>query len=217
MQPLMNIFEKLFSLVLPKDPETLLIENMSEAELAQIDPAHTLDNAKYQALFHYKNRICRRAVWEIKYRGNKKIAAQFSKILYEYILEEISDAMAFSDFQNPLLIPVPASKRALRERGFNQCELIAKEIKKIDTEKYFEISFTALKKIKETPHQSKLKNKSERLKNLKGCFAAEADSVRGRNIILIDDVITTGATMKEVTKTLRDAGAKNVIGFAIAH
>jgi competence protein ComFC len=168
-----------------------------------------------------KTGLARTAIWEIKYRGNKKIAATFSKLLYESILEELSDAALFSDFKSPLLIPIPASRRSIKERGFergfNQCELIGKEIAKLDEGRNFEIAFDALAKIKETPHQSKLKNKAERLKNLSGCFKASEEKVSGRNIILIDDVITTGATMREAMKTLHEAGAKNIISLALAH
>jgi predicted amidophosphoribosyltransferase len=92
-----------------------------------------------------------------------------------------------------------------------------KELAKYDGGKNFEVHFHVLSKIRETPHQAKLKNKTDRLKNLKGSFKANAGLVKGRNIILIDDVITTGTTMREAAKTLREAGAKKVIGFAIAH
>jgi ComF family protein len=108
-------------------------------------------------------------------------------------------------------------KNNLIERGYNQSELIVKEIIKIDKSKNFDFSINALKKIKETPHQSKLKNKSERLKNLKNCFWADEKLIKDRNIILIDDVITTGTTMNEASKTLKSIGAKKIIGFSIAH
>ena len=108
-------------------------------------------------------------------------------------------------------------KKDLYTRGYNQSELIVKEIVKIDGNKNFQYIQNSLTKIKETPHQSKLKNKTERLKNLKNCFSADAEKVKGRNIILIDDVITTGTTMSEASRTLKEAGAKNVIGFSIAH
>jgi predicted amidophosphoribosyltransferase len=62
-----------------------------------------------------------------------------------------------------------------------------------------------------------LKNRNERLKNLKDCFSADEKKIKNRNIILIDDVITTGTTMNEASKTLKDAGAKKVIGFSLAH
>jgi len=79
------------------------------------------------------------------------------------------------------------------------------------------LSFDSLEKIKETPHQSKLNNKTKRLNNLKNCFSANPEKVKNRNIILIDDVITTGATMSKVKKELKKAGARKVIGIAIAH
>lgn len=218
MDTLKNIFDSLLSLILPKDARTIEIEGLTEDELvAQIDPANPLPNTDYKALFQYKNKITRYAIWEIKYRGNSTLAKKFSKLLYEFILEDTADEVAFSNFTNPLLIPIPASKGALRARGFNQSEIIVKEITKYDAKVNFEVSLHALTKIKETPHQSKLKNRALRLKNLSGCFFANSDIIRGRNIILIDDVITTSTTMSEVAKTLRAAGAKKVIGFAIAH
>ncbi len=217
MQKLQNILGILLSIVLPKESSTILLENMSMEEINILPKANTLDDGTYRALFQYKNKTVRLTIWEIKYKANKKITALFSKLLYEFILEEIVDEIVFSNFQNPLLIPIPASKGRIRERGFNQCELILKEIQKLDTENFFKVSFNALRKIKETPHQSKLKNKEKRLKNLKGCFLADPGIVAGRNVVLIDDVITTGQTMKEAAKTLRGAGAKKVIGFAIAH
>ena len=108
-------------------------------------------------------------------------------------------------------------KNNMRERGYNQSELILKEILKIDKGNNFDVSFDALSKNKETPHQSKLKNKKDRLNNLKNCFFANEHLVKNRNIILIDDVITTGTTMNEATRTLKNAGAKKVIGFSLAH
>ena len=215
---LKNFLEGLLSLVLPKDADAAKIENMTEAELAEAIPrSQELESSAYFALFRYRNAIAQKAVWEIKYRGNPKLAKTFSKLLYEYIIEEIADAAAFAGFTDPLLVPIPASKSTLKERGFNQCELIAKEMGKIDGGNNFEIDFHALLKIKDNPHQSKLKNRAERLKNLAGSFGANAEKVKGRNIIVIDDVITTGATMREAMKTLRAAGAKKVLGFAIAH
>ncbi len=225
MKQIKDFFELLFGFILPKDADVLEIEEMSlENLMEKIPQSGELEESRFKALFQYKNNIAHKAVWEIKYRANKKITEKFSKLLYEFILENISDETIFSNFKNPLLLPIPASKSTLRERGFNQCTLIAEEIEKIDGEpacrsgrKNFEINFDALSKIKETPHQSKSKNRAERLKNLQDSFKADSEKVKGRNIIVIDDVITTGTTMKEASKTLRKAGAKKVLGFAIAH
>ena len=213
-----GFFDALLSLVFPKDQSVLTIESMSlEALSEHIPHAHDVEEHGFFALFQYKNAIIRTAIWEIKYKDNRKIAEKLSQLLYEFMIETISDETLFSNFTHPLLVPIPASKTALRERGFNQCERVVKEIKKIDGEKNFEVCLSALSKIKETPHQSKLKNRKERLKNLHDCFKADNKKVNGRNIILIDDVITTGTTMKEASKTLRKAGAKKIICFGIAH
>jgi ComF family protein len=218
IQNYLYLYEKIFSLILPKEEIVSFIENMSEEDvLKEIPEANETSDADFKALFQYKNKISRKAIWEIKYRANKKITQKFSKLFYEFIINELSDEVNFSNFNNPLFIPVPISKNNLKERGFNQSELIVREIKKLDTENFFEYSFNSIFKIKGTPHQSKLKNKTKRLKNLNECFCADENIVNGRNIIIIDDVITTGATMSEISKTLKKAGARKVIGFALGH
>lgn len=214
-----EIFEYILSILLPKDKSILEIENISEEDIIKNIPrANIINNQNnIKAIFKYKDKIIRKAIWEIKYSKNRVITKKFGKILYDFILEELSDEILFSNFQNPLLIPVPISKNNLKERGYNQCEEIIKEIKQNDTQNIFEISFDSLQKIKETPHQSKLNNKTKRLSNLKNCFSANSSKIKNRNIVLIDDVITTGATMSETKKELKKAGARKVIGVAIAH
>jgi len=213
-----KFLNSIIDLLLPKCFEIVEIENMSEIDIFNAIPeANEIKNDKYKALFQYKNKLSRKAIWAIKYNKNQRIIKKFSSLLYEFILENIANEMTFSNFNNPLLIPIPIHKNNLKERGFNQSELITKEIFKKDEGENFDISLDVLLKIKETPHQSKLKNKTERLKNLKGCFYANKELVKNRNIILIDDVITTGNTMSEASKTLREAGAKKVIGFSLAH
>jgi len=213
-----RIFELLLSIVLPKEESVLKIEKLSEEFITnELSKTNETNNPKFKALFQYKDKIVRQAIWEIKYRANKKILEKFTIALYDFILEEISDEMLFNNFHSPILIPIPTNKQSLKERGFNQCELIVKEIIKIDGGRNFSADFKSLRKIKETGHQSKTKNRAQRLKNLEGCFEADTEKVKGKNIILIDDVITTGATMKEATRALKRVGAKKVIGFALGH
>jgi ComF family protein len=213
-----GIIDTVLNLILPKDSEIMEIENMSETDILNSVPqANEIINSKFKAIFQYKNKISRKTIWAIKYNRNPKIISKFSKLLYEYILEDISDEITFSTFDHPLLIPIPMHRNNFRERGYNQSELIAKEIFKCGGKNIFDISTDALLKIKETPHQSNLKNKSERLKNLKNCFKANTETVKNKNIILIDDVITTGTTMREAAKALHEAGAKKVIGYSLAH
>jgi ComF family protein len=117
---------------------------------------------------------------------------------------------SFPDFvfsEYSLLIPVPLHIKRLRERGFNQSLLLAKEIGR---KHKLPVNFSLLKRIKFTLTQTGL-NKIEREKNIKGAFAVkDKKKVAGRNIILIDDVYTTGATINECSRVLLKAGAQKV-------
>lgn len=218
MNKIKSFIDFILNLILPENTEILEIENMSETDILNNIPlALEIKNSKYKALFQYKNKLSRKAIGAIKYGKNKKIIEKFSNLLYEFIIENIADEMSFSSFDNPLLIPIPMHKNNLKERGYNQSELIVKKIFEIDQGKNFDISLDTLVKIRQTPHQSELKNKTDRLKNLKNCFRIENQGAKDRNIILIDDVITTGTTMSEATKVLKDSGAKKVMGFSITH
>ena len=213
-----RFFDKLLSVILPKNVKIEEIECMSVEDISSKIPKgdDTYDD-RFKALFQYRDKTTKSAIWAIKYSANKIIAEKFSRLLYEYIIESISDDMVFSNFTKPIIVPVPASKSSLKKRGYNQCEMIVNNLIKFDGRKNFEFCVYAIKKIRETDHQSEMKNRQERLKNLQGSMFANPNKVSGRNIILIDDVITTGATMKEALRSLKEAGAKKVIGFTLAH
>lgn len=219
----MKYHSRLFSLILdflfPRLEPIISLENMSASEIVRrIPKAREIDDIESKALFDYRNELARQAIWEIKYRKNGKLAAVFSELFYEFMLDELADKALFSDFKNPILVPIPSSKNRLKERGYNQCELIVKELARIDGGKNFTLSNNILEKVKDSPSQTSVKNRAKRLENLKGCFkAVNPDKIIGANIILIDDVITTGATMSEAKKMLTDAGAKNVMCFALTH
>ena len=159
-----------------------------------------------KALFDYRNELAKQAIWEIKYRKNEKLATIFCELFYEFILDELADKALFSDFKNPILAPIPSSKKRLKERGYNQCELIVKELMRIDGGNNFTLCEDSLEKTKDSPSQTSVKNRKKRLQNIKGCFAvSNPEKIKGSNIILIDDVITTGATMNEASRILIEA------------
>jgi competence protein ComFC len=169
-------------------------------------------------LFDYRHPPIKKAVWLIKYKGKKKIAHIFAEVMYGRIIEELADLRIMDNFKNPILIPIPLSKKRLRERGFNQAEIICKEIIKLDENKYLQMNTRSLYKIRDTEHQARIKNRADRLKNLSGTFEIkEVGAVKDKNIILIDDVTTTGATLAEAKTILKSAGAKKIIAFTIAH
>lgn len=168
------------------------------------------------SMFDYRHPNMKRAVWLMKYAGKRNLAEIFGEMLGSHLALELSELGPLENFHNPIIIPIPLSKKRMRERGYNQTELLCQAILKVN--KNLEYQNKILKKIKETEHQARLKDRSIRLKNLLGTFEVTGtDIVQGRNIILVDDVTTTGATLSEAKKVLRAAGARKVIAITIAH
>ncbi|TAN58409.1 ComF family protein [Patescibacteria group bacterium] len=116
-------------------------------------------------------------------------------------------------FQSSIIVPIPLHKQRQFDRGFNQSE----QLSLILAQKFQIPAKTLLIKIKDTEPQSSL-NREKRLLNIRGVFAPAKDAkLNGENIILIDDITTTGATMEEAAKTLKKSGAKSIFGLALAH
>jgi ComF family protein len=110
-----------------------------------------------------------------------------------------------------LIIPIPLSKKRQRWRGFNQAEIIAQEFSAYFN---YELSLN-LKRLKHKNPQAAL-NEAERLENIKSVFAWQGENLNNFTIILIDDVITTGATLNEAARVLKEAGAKKIYGLVLA-
>ena len=232
-----KVIHKIADILLPKEKQVVFLEKLGPNGLfKEIPLAKNLDQTtqpgfetgKTKAMFNYKNSLCRQAIWEIKYRGNKNLIRDFSLLLYEFIIEELSDLETFNNFKNPILIPIPSSIAREKEKGFNQCILITRELMKIDRErkgKNFTLAEDFLIKKIDTPHQTKVSNRKKRLENLKGSFAlnpasfliSQLKNSPNHSFILIDDVITTGATMHEAFRALKSTGSKKIRGFALAH
>jgi competence protein ComFC len=138
--------------------------------------------------------------------------------MYARLIEEIAELRTFSEGAGIILVPVPITNKRLRERGYNQAELIAKGLMQNDKEKIFKLGKNIIVKTKDTLPQALIKNRNKRLKNVVGCFELKNNLlIKNKTIIVIDDVTTTGGTINEVIKLLKKAGAKKVVGFAVAH
>lgn len=111
------------------------------------------------------------------------------------------------------LVPVPLHKAKLSKRGYNQAELLAEELAK---SKNLHIIKDAVIRIKDTPSQTTL-SREERQNNVIGAFnVVKPELIKGKNILLIDDVATTLSTCDELAKTLLQAGAKSVSVYTLA-
>jgi len=170
---------------------------------------------KYNNIFaatDYNDPLIQKIIWSLKYHGIKQLAKPLGRL----IIQRLSEKIKFDDYD--IFIPIPVSKSRSRERGFNQTELIAHQIRaNIGSDDNIKVLPNVLLKIKETPSQVSLKDRNKRLNNIKGSFGIKnAELIKNKNIIIIDDVSTTGATIKEAAKILKRAGAKRVIAIVVA-
>ncbi len=171
-------------------------------------------------LYDYRHPPIKKALWLLKYKGKKRLAKIFAEVIYDRILEELSDLSVLQNFNNVILIPIPLSPQRYRERGYNQAQLICEEIIHLTPNPILTLANNILVKPKETEHQARIKDRRTRLKNIVGSFAIKKENInkiKNRNIILIDDITTTGATLAEAKKVLKQAGARKVIAFTVAH
>lgn len=191
-------------------------ESLCVSCLGSLKKATPKDKLNVSSALCYRDPLVKKAIWSLKFKGVKSIAHPLARTLYDIMAEEISDATLFENFHDPLIIPIPLSAKRQRRRGFNQAERIAQELLK-QNPRMATLRINILKRIKETPPQASL-DRQKRIKNLIGCFAViDKSAVVGKNIILIDDVVTTGATLREARKVIKKAGARHILAFTVAH
>lgn len=148
-------------------------------------------------------------IHEFKYKKKDYLAGSLSRIMIDFI-EEYTLPVSFVD----LVVPVPLHKIRLREREFNQAKLLSEHIAKKFNKDLFD---DGLVRLRNTRTQTEMEN-LERFQNVKDTFALnEPGRVKHKNILLIDDVLTTGATCSEAALTLKNAGANIVFVMTLAN
>ncbi len=164
------------------------------------------------SLFEYKNIIVKNNIWKLKFRSDKKIAKLFG--------QKISDTINKYGFTDYTLVPVPIHWKRKFERGFNQTELICEEILHAHKIRYgINLKYEKiLKRIYYSKKQS-WNNRKERFKNTSNAFKLKnryRNYILGRKFLLIDDVITTGSTLKETRREILIHGAISVRAITVA-
>ncbi|MBU1164252.1 ComF family protein, partial [Patescibacteria group bacterium] len=169
-------------------------------------PSSSLDGIIAASL--YKEPIIKTAIHNYKYQGAKDISQVLSWLIVDYLNNIKTKPLGKID----LVIPVPLHKKKFLQRGFNQTAEIAQQVCN-----YFDWQYgDYLLRNKYTKTQTK-QNAKERQLNVNEVFQLKDNiNVKGKNIVLIDDVITTGSTLQECANTLKKAGAVNVWGLAVA-
>ncbi len=146
--------------------------------------------------------VARSAVHVLKYRGGRNVARLLGELMRQHLAQR--------PLQADVVIPVPLSKRRRRERGYNQAELLAREIMQAVGGT---LTSDALER-RERPAQQGL-DAAARLRNLNGAITTRMPTA-GKRVLLVDDVATTGATLSACSDALKAAGAKEVRALVFA-
>ncbi len=178
----------------------------------------------------WRNLLVKQLIYECKYRFIRELTQPLALIMAKFLTSNHltawptqshiiaqTDKLINWSTDKLILIPIPLHKRRENWRGFNQAKIICNHL----TE-YLNILTieNLIIRDRQTPPQMDIKDKTEREKNVAGAFklnpGAEKNCLKGKIIILIDDVCTTGATFNECAQSLRDLKPKEIWGLAIA-
>lgn len=147
----------------------------------------------------------RQAIIDFKYRNVKALAAPLAQLMREYLVAKPLPA--------EVLVPVPLHRHRLRQRGYNQASLLARELGRLSSMPAVEDS---LVRLRDTPAQTRTKSAEERQNNVAQAFVCRGQKLAGKGILLIDDVCTSGATLDACAAALKAVGATSVWGLTVA-
>ena len=187
---------------LPRTEQAEIRQNETEAVLA--DEKRMERAAAF--LFYEKDHPVRQLVHQMKYADRPDIGYRLGRLA---ALE-----FQYADFFNGIdvIVPMPLHPRRLRERGYNQSEYIARGISEITG---IPVDTSHVLRIRNTPQQA-LKEGDERRENVKEAFAvSHAVEMRGKHILVVDDLITTGETMKACLKAMHEFKGAEFSVFAL--
>ncbi len=154
----------------------------------------------------YSERMVRKIIGTLKYQSISELALPLAELMARKVREH-----PFFLEEDWLLVPVPLHRKRFAERGFNQAELFCKHLARL-------LGFheeRVLRRVSLRPPQATL-GQEDRKVNIKNIFEADAGLIRGKKILLVDDVYTTGATMNECARVLKNGGAREVWGLVAA-
>jgi ComF family protein len=147
-------------------------------------------------------------IHNLKFRGVRDAAKPLAELVAKYLT---SIPVDLNDF---LLIPIPLSRLRRNERGFNQTEEIARHLTRLVP---LRTRTDILTRTRHTKPQTETADVAERRRNVLSCFSvAKPDAIAQKDILLLDDVATSGATLGEAARALKGAGARRIIGVTAA-
>lgn len=186
--------------------------------LTKVPSAPPSEHSFIHAVFDYHHLSIKNAIWRFKYQNARGFSKVFAEKLYEDIIGELGESLYVSPGETLLLVPIPLHTKRLRERGYNQSDLLVRGVIEHDQSNTFEYAPDLLVRTRVTTPQARSQKRSARLANLRGAFTCtDPARIHGRVVILIDDVSTTGATLWEARRALAVGKPRKVLAFTVAH
>jgi ComF family protein len=160
--------------------------------------------------------VVKKMIYQFKYQPFlSDLKGIMGRLMHEgMIQQEVFEQ--FLQSKRAIIIPVPLHSSRLKKRGYNQAELLARELSQKAETPYV---VNVLKRVRQTAPQFELK-REERQKNIKGAFSIDdryKKKMMGKWVLLVDDITTTGSTLRECAKVLKKSGAEKVLGITFAH
>jgi ComF family protein len=149
--------------------------------------------------------VMRQAIYNLKYRNLRTLAVPLANLIYDYLVD--------NSVPGDVLVPVPLHRKRLRERGYNQSQLLARELSKLINLPVIE---SCLIRKQHALPQARTATVEERQTNVAGAFTCRDDRLREKRVLLIDDVSTSGATLDACAAALKAFGVSSVWGLVLA-
>ncbi|HEY0011177.1 MAG TPA: phosphoribosyltransferase family protein [Candidatus Paceibacterota bacterium] len=197
----------------PRDTEVSVRELGISGLAPQLVPRTLLlRELEVTALLHYEDPVVRASILEAKFHGNTRAQHILGDVLARYLEEECAEQYLYEK-RAFALVPLPLSGVRKKERGYNQVEEVALRAAR---QLRIPVVTSLLQRARDTLPQTSLEGKAERVRNVRGAFAPRNVPDPEVTYFLIDDVVTTGATLCEAVRVLRNAGGR-IIPLALAH
>lgn len=159
----------------------------------------------------YEQPLVKSAIKNFKYKFMRGLSKDLSSIMTGYLKKQLARGVV--SLSNTIIVPVPLSASRLRWRGFNQAELLAQELGRS-----FNLPvMNTLERTGNRKNQADIKDRETRVENMKNSFICiDPKTIIGKDILLIDDISTTGSTLEACSQALKKAKASRVVGFVFA-
>jgi len=205
-----SIVENFLDLLFPARSTTQKVAGVSLGDLGEL--LRPVQVGSVTTLLPYRAPFVRALILEAKFHENKKSYELLGTVLADYILSLIEESVF--DEKRYVLIPIPLSKKRFRERGYNQVEKVIRSAL-TSLPASVSLSTTVLKRTRETLPQTTL-SRSKRLTNMQEAFSVSENLDTNCTYIVVDDVMTTGATMQAALKALNMHGVASE-AITLAH